>query len=287
MKKIKILVLASIVSILFPIYSAIAVNYASGICVVMSENYGNLFYDTTAGAVNINNENYSLDRVQGLSTPKNSSVDIYAYKAEDQKRVTIGTLITDRSSSAGLMQYSMDYNYLNNGVLVAKVTSDQVGIIEIKNYVSGCSDLKPVTSVNTSISINDRIKTTSKLNVRESPAFMGKILATVKLGESGSVIDGPVNGDSYLWFKVKYDSGSMGWSAGGWIEKVSSAQPSSYFIQDDNLPIVGQGSVNNSSQNDLEEIRQIDLTNASGEQLASVLSILESILEQMISVIKK
>jgi hypothetical protein len=68
-------------------------------------------------------------------------------------------------------------------------------------------------SVSTKFKINDEIKTTSKLKVRSTPSLGKNILGTQVSGARGFVIDGPVLGSGYWWWKIKFANGMIGWSA--------------------------------------------------------------------------
>ncbi|KZN25239.1 hypothetical protein A4G99_01600 [Haladaptatus sp. R4] len=59
------------------------------------------------------------------------------------------------------------------------------------------------------------IETTSGLSVRDEPSDTR--LATVPEGTAGTVVDGPVDTGGYRWWKVAYEGGETGWSAGYWL----------------------------------------------------------------------
>jgi PKD repeat protein len=40
-------------------------------------------------------------------------------------------------------------------------------------------------------------------------------------GNKGSILSGPINLDGYDWWKINYDIGVIGWSAGEWLEKTA------------------------------------------------------------------
>lgn len=84
------------------------------------------------------------------------------------------------------------------------------------------------TKTNTGSVFNkgDRIRTTKdkKLNVRSDPGIDSPSIDTMVKGSTGTIIDGPVFRDNLNWWKVEYDSGTIGWSSGKWLELVSQMQ---------------------------------------------------------------
>ena len=60
------------------------------------------------------------------------------------------------------------------------------------------------------------VSTTSALSVRDSPD--GTKIDTAYEGESGTILDGPVDKGGYRWWKVDYASAQTGWSAGYWLQ---------------------------------------------------------------------
>ncbi|MCO8242721.1 peptidoglycan recognition family protein [Haladaptatus sp. AB643] len=59
------------------------------------------------------------------------------------------------------------------------------------------------------------VETTGESSVRDEPS--GTRLATVPEGTAGTVVDGPVDTGGYRWWKVAYEGGETGWSAGYWL----------------------------------------------------------------------
>ncbi|MBM2818296.1 MAG: Beta helix protein, partial [Parcubacteria group bacterium] len=85
----------------------------------------------------------------------------------------------------------------------------------------------------TKFSTNDRVITTSALNVRSTASLTGTILGTQPLSSLGYILSGPVSSGGYNWYNVNYDATPDGWSAENYLAKVvqssssSSSQPSS------------------------------------------------------------
>ncbi|NGQ94775.1 SH3 domain-containing protein [Brevibacillus sp. SYP-B805] len=60
---------------------------------------------------------------------------------------------------------------------------------------------------------------TTALNVRQSPGLNGRITDTLAMRERAGVVDGPIERDGYLWYKVKSKDGT-GWVAGHYLNAV-------------------------------------------------------------------
>ena len=79
-------------------------------------------------------------------------------------------------------------------------------------------------------SIDDSVKTTANLYVRDIPA--GNAIRDGKpepVNTIGTVTDGPkialYNGVSYTWWKIRYDDEVEGWSAENWLVKAARPKP--------------------------------------------------------------
>src|SRR3989339_710893 len=93
----------------------------------------------------------------------------------------------------------------------------------------GTTTSKPITTqtqscttsqtVSTKLAINDRVKTTTTLNVRATPSITGTLLGSQVLGAFGTIIGGPVSSDGYWWWQVNYDNAPDGWSVEQYLEK--------------------------------------------------------------------
>jgi hypothetical protein len=80
----------------------------------------------------------------------------------------------------------------------------------------------PLISLSPRFEIGDWAQTTANLNVREGPGLSYAIISTMPTGILGRIVDGPLYGDGYVWWKVHYfmDYVSVveGWSAENWLE---------------------------------------------------------------------
>jgi RHS repeat-associated protein len=75
------------------------------------------------------------------------------------------------------------------------------------------------------LTIGDRVQANSTVNVRSTPA--GTVNGTQATGSLGTIIGGPqtasLNGTSYTWWNINWDSGVDGWVADTGITKVSTS----------------------------------------------------------------
>lgn len=72
---------------------------------------------------------------------------------------------------------------------------------------------------NTKFHQQDHSVTTADLSVRECPSTDCTRLDVAPAGTTGTVTDGPVHNDGYVWYEIAYDDGvADGWSASDWLD---------------------------------------------------------------------
>lgn len=75
-------------------------------------------------------------------------------------------------------------------------------------------------------SLNARVRTTTNLNVRTGPGTSYPEITGngypgfAPSGTTGTVKDGPISSDGFIWWKVQFDPGYIGWCAENWLEKI-------------------------------------------------------------------
>jgi hypothetical protein len=55
------------------------------------------------------------------------------------------------------------------------------------------------------------------LNLRQQPTTYAKIVSSAREGTVLTVLEGPKEADSYVWWKVRAPDGTEGWGAGNWL----------------------------------------------------------------------
>lgn len=74
------------------------------------------------------------------------------------------------------------------------------------------------------------------LYVRISPSTKSTIISSQFYGDTGTVLEGPKSGNGYTWYKINYDNGKVGWSAGDFL-KIAPPAVSGTKITSPNLTI--------------------------------------------------
>ncbi len=106
--------------------------------------------------------------------------------------------------------------------------------VNVKTWVYGVTrailDSDPSPSkmliVGQKFSLNARVRTTTNLNVRTDPGTSNPEITGsgypgfAPSGTTGIVIDGPISSDGFVWWKVQFDAGYVGWCADNWLEKL-------------------------------------------------------------------
>ncbi|MEM3728579.1 MAG: NosD domain-containing protein [Candidatus Bathyarchaeia archaeon] len=91
--------------------------------------------------------------------------------------------------------------------------------------------MEPISPPTHKFIIGDVVWATADLHVREGPGLSYAILDTMRKGNRGVIIAGPVEADGYTWWRVNYSVGVVGWSAEDWLEPMPSPpQPPRDFV---------------------------------------------------------
>ena len=97
---------------------------------------------------------------------------------------------------------------------------EQLGVEKFGDFTPSAT-ITVATSTSTptptkKLQIGDRVKTTSKLNVRIIPG--GKRLGAQENNSLGTIVGGPEK-TNHIWWNIDYDNSPDGWSAENWLEK--------------------------------------------------------------------
>lgn len=80
------------------------------------------------------------------------------------------------------------------------------------------------------LAVNMRVQTTAPLSVRVGPGSSVLLVGTQQAYATGVIVEGPVDQNGYVWWKVAYHNGITGWSAGNWLQSTESVPPASQSI---------------------------------------------------------
>jgi pectate lyase len=149
----------------------------------------------------------------------------------------------DGAGGEGPREVSLDASWATSNSDVADV--DQRGEVEGRSFgtavvtaeyldasataiitVSASATATPSSpqAATTTVQPNDRIHTTASVDVRCTPSASGILLGTQPDGSHGTIIDGPIAADGFIWWRVDYDDGPDGWS----VEDFLALTPARY-----------------------------------------------------------
>ncbi len=151
------------------------------------------------------------------------------------------SLSVDPTISGAETSGVLGYKVYKNNVFIANVTGgatsfqNNTGLVantaytfQVSAYDNDYNESVKSTSISvttlpapsTGIQIGDKVQTTAKLKVRATASNKGTVLGTQQRGASGTVIAGPAYANGYVWWRVDYDYGTDGWSAGNWLREI-------------------------------------------------------------------
>jgi len=89
------------------------------------------------------------------------------------------------------------------------------------------SDIETIiVTPSSELQIGDRVRVTTNLNVRTGPSTSHPEITDpdypgyAPAGSLGTVVDGPISADGYIWWKIQYDLGFTGWSVENGLERI-------------------------------------------------------------------
>lgn len=86
-------------------------------------------------------------------------------------------------------------------------------------------DIDPDESIGR-LSVGDRVRVASRLRVRSSAGLSAGLVGVQAENGRGVIVDGPVEADGYVWWRIDYDLGATGWSAEEWLQNLEEWEES-------------------------------------------------------------
>ena len=69
------------------------------------------------------------------------------------------------------------------------------------------------------LNVGTVVRTTSNLNVRQTPGFSGTLVSTRPSGSLGTIVVGSTTVDGHTWWQVHYANGALGWSIDDYLSR--------------------------------------------------------------------
>jgi hypothetical protein len=109
---------------------------------------------------------------------------------------------------------SLSYTFWSTGQRTITLTvTDEQGLSDSTSRTMRVGDAPEERFGN-----NDRVATTTGLNVRASPGTDGEQVWVAPGGSAGYIRAGPRSADGYTWWDVAFNAGYRGWCAGTYLE---------------------------------------------------------------------
>lgn len=166
-------------------------------------------------------------------TASTDNVGVTGYKIY-RNNSQIGTSGTNSYSDTNLSP-STSYTYTVSAYDVAGNTSAQSSGVSATTLSGTTPPPPPPPTNSTKFSANQRIQTTSNLNVRSTASASGTLLGTQPLGSLGTIIGGGQSADGFYWWNVNYDNGVDGWSIEDYLTPYNASTPADKFIIGDRV----------------------------------------------------
>ncbi|TSC82764.1 MAG: hypothetical protein G01um101420_122 [Parcubacteria group bacterium Gr01-1014_20] len=173
----------------------------------------------------------------------------------DGKSIDLGQAGLGRSAAVG-------HIYSKGGAYTFKVTVSDGQLSDIETFQVTVGPEKVKFNAGDSVEV---VAGVNGLFVRSLPKTKGgEVVTQEKGGARGRVVEGPAIGDGYVWWKIIWADGFLGWSAENWLVQRS-----------------GSAMIENSSGSELGVINESD----SNSELATMLVILDSVRNQLVQML--
>lgn len=131
------------------------------------------------------------------------------------------TLDSKQQQTLTLRTYSFSSNQVGDWYYQFGLWKDQVGDTLLHKAPSPAEILSVAKFL-----IGDRVQVTQNLNVRTGPGVAYVEITNpdypgfAPTGTRGTMLEGPVSADGYVWCKVRYDQGYAGWSVENGLSRI-------------------------------------------------------------------
>lgn len=150
-------------------------------------------------------------------TPVGGGGDAPRYPVGSQIMViTDGLNVRDRAGLSGAVLATESYGAVGT-VTASNQSADGYSWIEVRfsdvagwvatAYISPFIQDGPKFGPGTPVYV-----TSGELNLRDAPSLSGNVITSMPESTVGTVLDGPVAADGWVWYKVQIASGQIGWA---------------------------------------------------------------------------
>lgn len=131
----------------------------------------------------------------------------------DAPRLSGAILATEPYGAIGTVTAS---NQSNDGYSWIEVRFDDVAGWVASEYVAPIERDGPKFAPDTSVYVNS-----GPLNLRDAPSLGGAVVASLPESTLGTILDGPVAADGWVWYKLRTAGGAVGWAVEDYLSVAS------------------------------------------------------------------
>jgi hypothetical protein len=171
--------------------------------------------------------------IQAINLEPNQyySIGIYIYpdKSAELKLNSITTVLTDKYGEYQTSFFATARNSPETYIIALLRPESKIqgfhdgdlGLVGV-SYAFACMRVKWYACLNapsSSLAKGDHVTENSlnpiSNNIRDKPGLKNILLGSLQINETATIIDGPQCADNKVWWKIKSDSGVIGWTAEG------------------------------------------------------------------------
>ena len=131
----------------------------------------------------------------------------------DAPRLSGAVLATEPNGAIGTVTAS---NQSNDGYSWIEVRFPDVAGWVASEYVAPIVQDGPKFAPDTPVYVNS-----GPLNLRDAPSLTGAIIASLPESTLGTILDGPVAADDWVWYKLRTAGGAVGWAVEDYLSVAS------------------------------------------------------------------